>query len=103
MRDSTLQFASFEKTTDHLFEAGFHMKRNAAEVVSERIILCQSMSIGMGALKVFRRHMSDPHDLVAKRLVFQEAYAKMFRHPIEKLGHGMRFLRPPSFFWFGEF
>ncbi|PUU72752.1 hypothetical protein B9Z19DRAFT_1136791 [Tuber borchii] len=46
--------ACFKKTTEHIFEAGFHMKRNAAEVVSERIILSQPMSIGMGALKVFR-------------------------------------------------
>ncbi|PWW74921.1 beta and beta-prime subunits of DNA dependent RNA-polymerase, partial [Tuber magnatum] len=88
MRDSVLQLASFEKTTDHLFEAAFHMKSDAVEGVSECIILGQSMSIGTGAFKVVRRLMIDPCDLVPKKLVFEEAYAKMCRHPSKKPGRG---------------
>ena len=34
MRDSVLQLASFEKTTDHLFDAAFYMKKDAVEGVS---------------------------------------------------------------------
>ncbi|ANB12611.1 DNA-directed RNA polymerase III core subunit RPO31 [Sugiyamaella lignohabitans] len=54
MRDSVLQLASFEKTTDHLFDASFYMKTDKIEGVSECIILGQSMSIGTGAFKVVR-------------------------------------------------
>jgi len=61
------------------------------------------MSLGMGALKVTQRLMIDPRNQVAKMLVFQEAYAKMYRHPSKKLGRGRRFLRPPAFFPFREF
>ncbi|PUU81653.1 hypothetical protein B9Z19DRAFT_1113273 [Tuber borchii] len=83
MPDSILQLASFENTTNNLFEP--------------------SISLGIGALKVVWRLMIYLRDLVAKRLVFQEAYAKMYRHRSEKLDGGRRFLRPHSFFRFGEF
>nr|ALK02051.1 RNA polymerase III largest subunit [Starmerella magnoliae] len=52
MRDSVLQLASFEKTTDHLFDAAFYMKTDKIEGVSECIILGQSMHIGTGAFGV---------------------------------------------------
>ncbi|GMM28313.1 DNA-directed RNA polymerase III core subunit [Martiniozyma asiatica (nom. inval.)] len=52
MRDSVLQLASFEKTTDHLFDAAFYMKEDKVEGVSERIILGQTMGIGTGAFKL---------------------------------------------------
>ncbi|KAI5454682.1 DNA-directed RNA polymerase III subunit C1 (rpo31) [Naganishia albida] len=38
-RDSTLMLASFEKTTDHLFDAALYSKEDAIEGVSECIIL----------------------------------------------------------------
>lgn len=52
MRDSVLQLASFEKTTDHLFDASFYMKTDLIEGVSESIILGQSMTVGTGAFQV---------------------------------------------------
>lgn len=52
MRDSVLQLASFEKTTDHLFDAAFYMKTDKVEGVSECIILGQPMRIGTGAFNV---------------------------------------------------
>ncbi|KAK9494529.1 hypothetical protein V1508DRAFT_437908 [Lipomyces doorenjongii] len=55
MRDSVLQLASFEKTTDHLFDAAFHMKTDLIEGVSECIILGQPMRIGTGAFQLVRR------------------------------------------------
>ncbi|CAN6658223.1 DNA-directed RNA polymerase III subunit RPC1 [Trichomonascus vanleenenianus] len=54
MRDSVLQLASFEKTTDHLFDASFYMKTDAIEGVSECIILGRTMSLGTGAFKVVK-------------------------------------------------
>ena len=86
MRDSVLQLASFEKTTDHLFEAAFHMKTDAVEGVSECIILGQSMSIGTGAFKVVRKLMIDPDQLAPKRRLFEESYETMYRHPSKKTG-----------------
>lgn len=52
MRDSVLQLASFEKTTDHLFDASFYMKTDKIEGVSECIILGQSMSLGTGSFNL---------------------------------------------------
>ncbi|KAI5480363.1 DNA-directed RNA polymerase III subunit RPC1 [Pseudohyphozyma bogoriensis] len=39
MKDSVLMLASFEKTTDHLFQASFNGRRDAIQGVSECIIL----------------------------------------------------------------
>ncbi len=55
MRDSVLQLASFEKTTDHLFDAAFYMKKDLIEGVSECIILGQTMTIGTGSFKVTKK------------------------------------------------
>lgn len=52
MRDSVLQLASFEKTTDHLFDASFYMKTDSIQGVSEAIILGQSMSLGTGSFNL---------------------------------------------------
>ncbi|CDK28947.1 unnamed protein product [Kuraishia capsulata CBS 1993] len=72
MRDSVLQLASFEKTTDHLFDAAFYMKEDRVEGVSERIILGQTMTLGTGAFKVLKRsHVSDSA-LMPKRTLFED-------------------------------
>lgn len=55
MRDSVLQLASFEKTTDHLFDAAFYMKEDKIEGVSECIILGQTMNIGTGAFSLITK------------------------------------------------
>lgn len=72
MRDSVLQLASFEKTPDHLFEAGFRGKTDKVEGVSECIIVGRTMSVGTGALEVLRRLAIG--ELEAKRCVFEEAW-----------------------------
>ena len=74
MRDSVLQLASFEKTTDHLFDAAFHMKKDEVQGVSECIILGQSMTIGTGAFGVVRNLMIRDKDLKPKRLLFEECW-----------------------------
>ena len=55
------------KTTDHLFDAAFHTKKDAIEGVSECIILGQSMSIGTGAFKVVRKLAMTESDLKPKK------------------------------------
>lgn len=59
MRDSVLQLASFEKTTDHLFDAAFYMKTDKVEGVSECIILGQSMHIGTGSFGIIHPFRAD--------------------------------------------
>ncbi|KAK6875626.1 DNA-directed RNA polymerase III subunit RPC1 [Candida tropicalis] len=71
MRDSVLQLASFEKTTDHLFDAAFYMKNDKIEGVSECIILGQTMSIGTGAFKLVRASDYDKSKLDKKPTLFE--------------------------------
>jgi DNA-directed RNA polymerase III subunit RPC1 len=78
MRDSVLQLASFEKTTDHLFDAAFHMKTDEVQGVSECIILGQSMTIGTGAFGVVRNLMVSDKDLKPKKLLFEECYKNAY-------------------------
>ena len=59
MKDSVLMLASFEKTTDHLFEASFYGKEDTIKGVSECIIMGVPMSIGTGIFKVLQ---DDPHN-----------------------------------------
>ncbi len=44
--------ASFEKTTDHLFEASFYGKSDLIQGVSECIIMGSPMNVGTGLFKV---------------------------------------------------
>ncbi|TID26245.1 hypothetical protein CANINC_002777 [Pichia inconspicua] len=72
MRDSVLQLASFEKTTDHLFDAAFYMKTDDVEGVSERIILGQTMGIGTGAFKLAAVEDKDSIMLKKKPTLFDD-------------------------------
>lgn len=71
MRDSVLQLASFEKTTDHLFDASFYMKNDKIEGVSECIILGQTMNIGTGAFKLVNSFNVDKKALEMKPALFE--------------------------------
>lgn len=55
MRDSVLMLASFEKTTDHLFDASFFGKKDPVEGVSECIIMGVPMSIGTGLFRIIQQ------------------------------------------------
>ncbi len=52
MRDSTLMLASFEKTTDHLFDSAVRGRRDDINGVSECIIMGQPIPVGTGLFKV---------------------------------------------------
>merc|ERR1711916_190552 len=52
MKESVLMLASFEKTTDHLFDAAVHFRKDAIEGVSECIIMGVPMLIGTGCFKL---------------------------------------------------
>lgn len=70
MRDSVLQLASFEKTTDHLFDAAFYMKMDKVEGVSERIILGQTMNIGTGSFELSVKNKITKDKLKPKEAIF---------------------------------
>ncbi|KAI8635919.1 hypothetical protein BD408DRAFT_426964 [Parasitella parasitica] len=59
MKDSVLSIASFEKTTDHLFEAALYSKKDGIVGVSEQIIMGIPMSIGTGLFKLIQKSMKN--------------------------------------------
>lgn len=59
MKDSVLMLASFEKTTDHLFDAALHGRTDQVEGVSECIIMGIPMPTGTGLFKLFQEHPAD--------------------------------------------
>ena len=52
MRESVLMLASFEKTTDHLFDAAVHYRTDTIVGVSECIIMGIPIPIGTGLFKL---------------------------------------------------
>jgi DNA-directed RNA polymerase III subunit RPC1 len=48
MKDSTIMLASFEKTTDFLFDAATQGKHDRMRGISEKIIVGQPISVGTG-------------------------------------------------------
>ena len=55
MRESVLMLASFEKTTDHLFDAAVHAREDAIVGVSECIIMGVPVPIGTGLFKLLHK------------------------------------------------
>lgn len=53
MSESTLMLASFEQTSDYLFEAAVHSKTDSVRGVSESIILGIPISIGTGCIDLY--------------------------------------------------
>ncbi|KAL1971699.1 hypothetical protein VTN31DRAFT_2320 [Thermomyces dupontii] len=77
MRDSVLQLASFEKTADHLFDAGGTGRADQIEGVSECIIMGKTVSLGTGAMEVVRRMNFQAGHLGAKKTVFEDAWTEL--------------------------
>ena len=57
MKDSVLMLASFEKTTDHLFDAALHGREDTIDGVSECIIMGIPMPVGTGMFRLQHRSM----------------------------------------------
>ena len=52
MKNSTLMLASFEMTTDHLYDSAVHCKKDDITGVSECIIMGNLIPIGTGLFKL---------------------------------------------------
>jgi len=76
MRDSVLQLASFEKTADHVFDAGVIGKRDDIEGVSECVIVGKTMGVGTGSVEVIRDLGVSESDMEVRRCAFEDAWAK---------------------------
>jgi DNA-directed RNA polymerase III subunit RPC1 len=70
MKDSVLMLASFEKTTDHLFDASFFGKKELIKGVSECIIMGVPMTVGTGLFKVVAKTPKE-ESLVRQKLLFE--------------------------------
>ncbi|KAF9975704.1 DNA-directed RNA polymerase III subunit [Actinomortierella ambigua] len=73
MKDSVMMLASFEKTTDHLFEAALYSKKDAIEGVSECIIMGIPMTIGTGLFKLIKRDEATRDRIPARRKLLFDA------------------------------
>jgi DNA-directed RNA polymerase III subunit RPC1 len=70
MKDSVLMLASFEKTTDHLFNASFNARRDPIQGVSECIILgspANNIGTAMPALVTGKPTLPKPYVTVFER------------------------------------
>ncbi|KAF9191249.1 hypothetical protein BGZ51_007569 [Haplosporangium sp. Z 767] len=70
VKDNIMMLASFEKTTDHLFEAALYSKEDAIEGVSECIIMGILMSVGTRPFKLSKRDDSRNRIPVRRKLLF---------------------------------
>ncbi|WEW60224.1 DNA-directed RNA polymerase III subunit C1 (rpo31) [Emydomyces testavorans] len=77
MRDSVLQLASFEKTADHLFEAGGAGRTDLVEGVSECIILGKSVGLGTGAMEVVRAMQFYEGQVGRGKTVFEDVWREV--------------------------
>ncbi len=70
MKDSVLMLASFEKTTDHLFDAAIYGKEDGIQGVSESIILgnpAKGLGTGLPALVSVQPKLRPPRPLLFDR------------------------------------
>ncbi|KAI5290806.1 DNA-directed RNA polymerase III subunit C1 (rpo31) [Ascosphaera acerosa] len=90
MRDSVLQLASFEKTADHLFDAGGQGRTDLIEGVSECVIVGKSVSLGTGAMEVVRALNFYEGELGKKKTVFEDEWANLCEAPAKAKGRKRR-------------
>jgi DNA-directed RNA polymerase III subunit RPC1 len=77
MRDSVLQLASFEKTSDHLFDAAGLGKVDALDGVSESVIMGRTARVGTGRVGVVRRSMVRVGTVGERESWFEDAWGSV--------------------------
>lgn len=86
MRDSVLQLASFEKTADHLFDAGGAGRTDLIEGVSECIIMGKTVGLGTGAMEVVRKLNFYEGQIGPRKTVFEDAWTELCEVPLPLRG-----------------
>lgn len=77
MRDSVLQLASFEKTADHVFDAGSAGKVDPIEGVSECVIVGKTMGVGTGSAQVVRNMHWREMDTFVQPTSFEDCWTEL--------------------------
>jgi DNA-directed RNA polymerase III subunit RPC1 len=77
MRDSVLQLASFEKTADHVFDAGSAGKVDPIEGVSECVIVGKTMGVGTGSADVVRNMHWREMDTSIQPTTFEDCWVEL--------------------------
>ena len=77
MRDSVLQLASFEKTADHVFDAGIAGKVDKIEGVSECVIVGKTMGVGTGSVEVVRSMRWQKRDAHKLPTAFEDSWTAL--------------------------
>merc|ERR1719219_2100586 len=77
MKESVLMLASFEKTSDHLFDAAYYGQKDAIQGVSECIIMGIPMSVGTGLMQLLYTHKA-PEPRPSRRVLWDD---KVFNTP----------------------
>jgi DNA-directed RNA polymerase III subunit RPC1 len=77
MRDSVLQLASFEKTADHVFDAGVAGKTDRIEGVSECVIVGKTMGVGTGSVDVVRNMTWQKRDAHKLPTAFEDCWVAL--------------------------
>lgn len=81
MKESVFLLASFERTTDHLYEAAFFGQKDKISGVSECIITGNPISIGTGMFKVlYSKEKVIPQ---TRKLIFEEMPPRKWNEEIE--------------------
>ncbi|KAJ5197811.1 DNA-directed RNA polymerase III subunit RPC1 [Penicillium cinerascens] len=84
MRDSVLQLASFEKTADHLFDAGGAGRTDLIEGVSECIIMGKTVGLGTGAMEVARKLNFYEGQIGPRKTTFEDAWSQLCEVPMTR-------------------
>merc|ERR1719350_2189499 len=66
MKESVLMLASFEKTSDHLFDAAYYGQKDVIKGVSECIIMGTPMNVGTGLMQLLHHHPQTSSSLKSK-------------------------------------
>lgn len=80
MKESVLMLASFEKTTDHLFDAALHGRTDLIKGVSECIIMGSETPLGTGAFKL----QHSPYQIAGKTKKKEKATPKKMEDELPK-------------------
>ena len=70
-KDSVMMLASFERTSDHLFEAAYHGQTDCISGVSECIIMGIPMKVGTGLFQLLQKVHWQPKE--SRPLMFHNA------------------------------
>ncbi|XP_060879437.1 DNA-directed RNA polymerase III subunit RPC1 [Metopolophium dirhodum] len=73
MKESVLNLASFEKTSDHLFDAAYYGQTDTINGVSESIIMGIPINLGTGFFKLIYKTKNKTIDFPRQTFVFDDA------------------------------